>query len=91
MGAVAATNTSVSVGATTTEVLTENTSRRTAIFVNDSNETIYLSRSDTAVMNKGIRLNANGGYYEITKTNMYHGAVSAICASGSKNLTVSHS
>ncbi len=49
---------------------------------------IYLSLSDTAVMNEGIRLNANGGAFEINSTNLYTGEVAAICVSGGKNLTV---
>ena len=57
-------------------------------FVNDSDETIYLNLSGTAVMNEGIRLNANGGSYEINLNNLYTGAVTGICSSGTKNLTV---
>jgi len=82
------TNTKVSVANTTTAVLTAEARRRYALFVNDSDEVIYLSLSDTAVLNEGIRLNASGGSYEINGTNMYVGDVSAISTSGSKNLTV---
>ncbi|GAH51636.1 unnamed protein product, partial [marine sediment metagenome] len=42
----------------------------------------------TAVINEGIRLNANGGAYETSLLNLYTGALTAICASGGKNLTV---
>ncbi len=83
--------TSVSVDATTTVVVAENTKRGGLIMVNDSDETIYLALGADAVLNKGIRLNAAGGVYEINWTNMTHEAVNAICASGSKNLTVHES
>lgn len=85
-----ATNTKVTVGSASTSVLAADTIKKYAIFVNDSNETIYLSLSGTAVSGEGIRLNANGGLYEILPDNFYTGAITAICASGSKNLTVSY-
>jgi len=82
------TNTSVTVGATTTEVLAENSTREYALFVNDSDEVIYLALGGDAVLNKGIRLSASGGVFELNSTNMYKGAINAICTSGSKNLCV---
>lgn len=82
------TNTKVSIGSSSTSVLSANETRKHVVFVNDSDEDIYLSLSDTAVINEGIRLNAHGGSYEINLNNLYTGAISAICASGSKNLTV---
>lgn len=85
--ATTATNDKTAVGSTSTSVLSANSKRKFAVFVNDSDETIYLSLSATAVINKGIRLNAHGGAYEINLNNLYTGAVSAICTSGSKNLT----
>lgn len=85
-----ATNSKVAVGNTDTQVIVSNASRKFAVFVNDSNEVIYLSLSATAVINEGIRLNAGGGAYEINQTNLYTGEVSAICATGGKNLTFSH-
>ena len=87
-GVSTADNDGVSVGATTTQVLAVNTARTFAALVNDSDEIIYLSLSGTAIANKGIRLNVGGGSYEINMTNLYTGAVFAICASGSKNMTV---
>lgn len=86
--ATTATNTKVSVGSSSTSVLASNASRKFAIFINDSDETIYLNLSGTAVMNEGIRLNANGGSYEINLNNLYTGAITGICSSGTKNLTV---
>ena len=83
-----ATTTKQAIGSSNTQVIVSNASRKFAVFVNDSDEVIYLDLSATAVMNEGIRLNAAGGSYEINLNNLYTGEVSAICASGSKNLTV---
>jgi len=83
-----ATPTKISVGSSDTQILVANASRKFAVFVNDSDEVIYLSLSATAVINEGIRLNAHGGAYEINLMNLYTGEVAAICSSGTKNLTV---
>ncbi len=83
-----ATPTKVSVGSTSTTVLSANANRNFAVFVNDSDTAIYLSFSSTAVLNEGIRLNANGGLYEINLMNLYKGPVTAICSVAGKNLTV---
>jgi len=80
-----ATNTKVSVGSSSTTVLALNADRISAVLVNDSDEEIYISLSGTAVMNEGIRLNANGGSLIESE---YTGIITAICASGTKNLTV---
>lgn len=88
VGVSTATNTKVAVGSSSTSVLVANTDRRFAILVNDSNEDIYIALGATAILNQGIRLNAAGGSLEINSTNLYTGAITAICASGSKNLTV---
>ena len=80
-----ATNTKVSVNNVTTSVLAANASRIEMVFVNDSDEVIYLSLSGTAVMNEGIRLNSRGGSYINVS---YIGAVAAICDTGGKNLTI---
>ena len=86
-----ATTTKVSVGATSTAVLSANSDRKYFALVNDSNEDIYVDLSGTAVMNEGIRLSASGGSLVMEIGNaMYTGAVSAICSSGTKNLTVTH-
>jgi len=82
-------NAGITVGSSTTLTLAANVSRVSAVFTNDSDEVIYLSLGNNAVMHQGIRLNANGGSYEINQTNLYTGIVHAICSSGSKNLCVS--
>ena len=82
------THTEVTVGDTSTAVLSAAATRVYAMFQNDSDETVYLNLGATATVNKGIRLSASGGSYEITTINLYTGQVKAICASGSKNLLV---
>lgn len=65
--------------------------RRYALFVNDSDATIYLSLGGVAAANTGIRLNANGGSYEMSDElgNPYVGDVTAIHGStGSKVLLI---
>lgn len=81
----ATTSGKVTVGNTSTSVLASNSSRIATIIVNDSDEDVYVNLSGTAVMNEGIRLNAHGG--SLVEKN-YTGAVTAICASGGKNITV---
>jgi len=72
-----------------TLVLAANPQRMDAVFVNDSNQEIYLARGNAAVLNEGIRLNATGGSYEINANNLFLGAINAIAEGGAKNLTVS--
>jgi len=79
----------VSVGVASTAVLAANANRIFAEFVNDSDNVIYLALGTPAVMNRGIRLNANGGSFWIGLTNLYTGAVKAICGVAAQNLTVS--
>lgn len=52
------------------------------LFVNDSVNVMYLMLGAAAAANQGIRLNANGGSYEMSKKtgNLYKGAVNAIAA-----------
>lgn len=84
------THTEVSVLTSSTAVLAENGARRYALFINDSDTTMYLNLAGTAVVNKGIRLNANGGSYEMSagQGNLTTQAIKAICASNAKNLLV---
>jgi len=85
-----ATHSAVTVGSTDTSALASNTDRKSALFINDSDETIYLSIGGTAVANTGIRLNANGGSYEMSKEqgNLSTAQIKCICASGSKTLLI---
>jgi len=67
-----------------TAVLAANTARRYLLIINDSDTTIYLRlQSGAAVVNSGIRLNPNGGSYELTlATELYTGAIRATHAGG---------
>lgn len=80
-----ATNTFVTVGVASGTVLAANGSRKSAILTNDSDTTIYVSCGATAVLNRGIRLNASGGSAMISD---YRGVISAISSGASKNLCV---
>lgn len=86
------TNDGVTVANTTTEVLAANNDRSFARFSNDSDEVIYLALGAAAVANKGIRLapgtTAYDSSFELNSTNLFKGAVNAICSSGSKILCV---
>lgn len=82
----------ISIGTTSTLVLKSRSTRKKVILVNDSDEDIYVARADSAVLNAGIRLNADGGALvdePDTLGRIYTGPWYAICASGSKNLCVS--
>lgn len=83
-------HTAPTIGNTTTAALAANASRIYALLINDSDEAIYLKLGAAAVLNAGIRLNANGGSYEMSEKlgNLYVGAINGICTSGSKKLLV---
>lgn len=83
------TATELSTAENTSEVaLAANDDRLYALFINDSNTVIYLRLGETAVQHEGIYLSANGGSYEINWTNLYKGAVNAICANSGKVLMI---
>lgn len=79
-------NGSTSVGTSSTKVLGANGKRTQATFVNDSDTIIYLVKGKPASLNVGIRLNANGGSYEITMLNPWKGEIYAISSAATKNL-----
>jgi len=81
---------SASIGITSTFVIKEERRRRRITFVNDSVNTIYLSKGPVAVVNTGIRLNSNGGSYEDCPDPtgyLYRGIYSAIAGGAASNLT----
>ena len=84
----ATSNKSVTIDTSSTVILASNTNRVYALIVNDSNATIYLAIGVAAVLNKGIRINANGGSYEVTSNNLNVGSINGISAAGGKNVTV---
>ena len=89
-GAVTMAHTDPAIAAGTTLALAANANREYAMFINDSNEVIYMKVGVVAVQNEGIRLNASGGSYEMNRQigNLDTRVVNAICASGGKELLV---
>lgn len=87
-GLLSPVNSNIAVGSSSTEILAANGDRSHLALVNDSNETIYIAISGAAVMNKGIRLNSNGGSAEWKWPLIPKQVINGICASGSKNLTI---
>lgn len=78
------THAAVSCANTSTEALALNGGRVSALFVNNSTQTIWIALNQTAVANEGIRLNANGGAYYISDTdhNLDREGVNCIVATG---------
>jgi len=70
----------VAVAAATSVALAANANRKYALLINDSDTTIYVKLGAAAVANQGVRLNANGGSYEMSNLsgNLYIGAINAI-------------
>lgn len=83
-------HTTASMTGTSAAVLAANGAREYALVVNDGSATCYLNLGSTAVANTGIRINANGGFYEISRRwgNLYTGAINGIAANGSATLIV---
>jgi hypothetical protein len=82
-------HTTISVTTTSGQALASNTNRKYALLVNDSDTDMYIMLGSSAVLNQGIRINANGGSYEMSNNfgNLYTGAISVIHGgSGSKIL-----
>lgn len=80
-----ASNFEVTIGSTSTEIKAANASRKILALVNNSDVNIFISLGSAAVMNSGIRLNANGGNIVLASP-VYMGAVYGITASGGKSL-----
>ena len=81
----------VDVGIASTAVLAPNASRKYVIFINDSDAVIYLSFGGAAQLYAGVRVNADGGNYEMGLDfgNNFTGAVYAIHGdAGTKRLLV---
>lgn len=76
----ALTHTAINVTTSTGEALVANTSRRWLLIENDSDTVIYCKVGVAAVLNQGIRLNANGGSWELSPSmgNYNTGAVNCI-------------
>ena len=75
-----------------TEIVATRPRRGYCSVQNDSDTVIYLALGYPAVVGSGIRLNANGGSYEINFTNLFTGAINAIHGgSGNKNVCIQES
>lgn len=83
-------HTAVSAGSASTVVLAANSKRKYILLVNDSDATIYLNLGGAAAVNTGIRLNANGGSFEISANlgNLYLGAINCVSQAGNKTILV---
>lgn len=80
-------HTAVSVRGRSGQVLAENKARVSALFINDSGSVIYMKFGEDAVFGEGIRINGDGGSYELTiqSGTMIVDAVNAICTEGGTN------
>ncbi|KKL57775.1 hypothetical protein LCGC14_2232050 [marine sediment metagenome] len=67
-----------------------NNDRKYALIVNDGAVDVYLNLGGTAVANQGIRVNANGSSYEMSRNegNLFDGVINGITASGTATLIV---
>lgn len=80
---------SVTVGGSDTLVLASNSNRRYVVLVNDSPSVMYLRLGGgAATLNSGIRINPNGGSYEINSDNLYTGEIRGIGTGAGGVLTV---
>jgi hypothetical protein len=75
-------------GIATSTALASNANRKYALIVNDSANVVYIKLGATAALNTGIRLNANGGSYEINETNLYTGIIDCISSVAAQTLLV---
>ena len=83
-------HTTAAMTTTTGAALAANAARRYALLVNDGAVDVYIKLGAAAVANQGIRINANGGSYEISPStgNLYLGAINGITATGTATLLV---
>jgi hypothetical protein len=74
------------------QVLGTSTARTYAAFVNDGANPVYIQLTgNPAKVGEGIRLNSNGGSYEINELNLDISSVSAISSGGNSSLTITAS
>lgn len=69
-----------------TEIFAANANRSYALIQNDSDTAMYIAFGTAAVASTGIRLNANGGSYEMSKAfnNLTGLAINGICSGAAK-------
>lgn len=83
----APTNTNVSCDTSSTLAVATSTGRKYFAIVNDGATAVYLGLGKAAVLNKGIRLNATGGTFEMNPNVMFSGAIYCI-SSAASNATI---
>lgn len=83
-------HTTASMTTATAAVLALNDDREYALIINDGTVDVYLKVGAAAVANQGIRINANGGSYELNrmKGNLSDVAINGITASGTATVLV---
>ena len=81
-------DTGFDVGVDSSEILSANPNRKYASFVNVGTEWVYLAKGHDAVVGSGIPLGPLVGTYEITRVNMYKGAIHAIHAGAAGTVRV---
>lgn len=81
---VVPTHSTTSVADVDTQIVGANGNRKYLLLVNDSDAVVYISVGTSASMNNGIRLEANGGTWEVSVTNgnLITDAVNGIRESG---------
>jgi len=80
----------VSVGTSSTLIVPANTDRKYLVICNDSEtDVVYLNIGSEAKKQEGIRLNPNGGTYEVNWTNLHKQAVYGI-AGGTGTVIVTY-
>lgn len=77
---------SLSVGTLVATVVVANAARHFLELTNDSDTNMYLSYGKAPAMNRGLRINANGGAHWINQSNLFTGALTVICGSTQKML-----
>jgi hypothetical protein len=75
---------------TTTQqrVLAANPFRKYVLLQNDSDAIMYISLGVAAAANRGIRINANGGAFEINLSNPFYGPIYGVSLVNTKILMV---
>jgi len=85
-----ATHTAPTMGVASAVVLAANGSRLYGLIINDSDTLVYLALGVPAVVNQGIRLNPNGGSYEMSPKlgTLWLGQVNGISSVANKTVLV---
>jgi len=84
------THSTATVGTGSGEAVPADDYRSYLLLINDSANTIYLKFAEAAATNEGIRLDANGGSYEISAPNgnLDTRAINAIATGSSSTLLI---